>query len=82
MTDVLFGQNLGFQAWSPRLLDAVWFGCIPVIIADWYALPLQGLIEWTDIAVFVPEAQVQSVSVCPSIQCKMSLCCLLLSLFV
>jgi hypothetical protein len=51
----------GFRAWSPRLLDAIWFGCIPVIIADWYALPLQGLIEWTDIAVFVPESQVSKL---------------------
>ena len=39
-------------------MDALWLGCVPVIISDYYDLPLNGLIDWKDIAVFVRESQV------------------------
>lgn len=41
-------------------MDAIWFGCIPVLIADHYVPPLPDLIEWENIAVVVPEAQASS----------------------
>ena len=49
----------GNKAWSPRLMDAVWFGCIPVVIADHYVLPLGSLVDWESIAVTVAEKQVR-----------------------
>nr|XP_006825207.1 PREDICTED: probable glycosyltransferase At5g11130-like [Saccoglossus kowalevskii] len=48
----------GHRVWSPRLMDSVWFGCVPVIIADYYHLPLQSVIDWQDIAVIIPESKV------------------------
>lgn len=39
-------------------MDAVWFGCVPVIISDYYDLPLQGLLDWSQFAVFVRESKV------------------------
>ena len=39
-------------------MDALWFGCIPVLIADYYVPPLVGLIDWDSVVVTVPEAQV------------------------
>ncbi|XP_077997913.1 uncharacterized protein LOC144451028 [Glandiceps talaboti] len=51
----------GNRVWSPRLMDAVWFGCVPVIIADYYHLPLQGFLDWKKFAVIIPEAQVADV---------------------
>ena len=39
-------------------MDAVWFGCIPVVIADHYVLPLGDLVDWESIAVTVAEKQV------------------------
>ena len=45
------------QGWSPCLMDAVWFGCVPVIISDYYDLPLQGLVDWNQFAVFVRESK-------------------------
>ena len=42
-------------------MDALWFGCIPVLIADHYIPPLSDLLDWGDIAVVVPEAQVRLV---------------------
>ena len=46
------------QVWSPRLMDALWFGCVPVIISDRYVLPLNNLLNWDDIAYRIPESQV------------------------
>lgn len=51
----------GNKAWSPRLMDALWFGCVPVIVADHYVPPLQDLVAWGSIAVSVPERQVSSL---------------------
>ncbi|EDQ91996.1 uncharacterized protein MONBRDRAFT_22722 [Monosiga brevicollis MX1] len=48
----------GFRVWTPRLMDAVWSGCIPVIIADGYELPFSSLLHWPSFAVFVPEHDV------------------------
>jgi hypothetical protein len=51
----------GNKAWSPRLMDALWFGCIPVLIADHYIPPLTSLLDWDTISVVVPEAQVKDL---------------------
>ena len=40
-------------------MDALWFGCIPVVIADHYVLPLGYLVDWESIAVTVAEKQVR-----------------------
>ena len=42
-------------------MDALWFGCIPVLIADYYVPPLLGLIKWDSITITVPEAQVENL---------------------
>ncbi|CAO1942887.1 unnamed protein product [Urochloa humidicola] len=46
---------LGWAPWSPRLVEAVVFGCIPVIIADDIVLPFADAIPWEEISVFVAE---------------------------
>lgn len=48
----------GREVWSPRLMDAVFYGCIPVIISDHYHLPLQGIVDWNTFSVIVPEFQI------------------------
>ncbi|CAI7795590.1 unnamed protein product, partial [Closterium sp. NIES-53] len=49
---------LGWAPWSPRLVESVFFGCIPVIVADNIVLPFSDVIPWREIAVFVPEKDV------------------------
>ncbi|KAL1326694.1 hypothetical protein AAHE18_13G247300 [Arachis hypogaea] len=49
---------LGWAPWSPRLVEAVIFGCIPVIIADDIVLPFADAIPWEEIGVFVDEEDV------------------------
>eukprot|EP00897_Mesotaenium_endlicherianum_P002125 jgi/Mesen1/1940/ME000146S01018 len=49
---------LGWAPWSPRIVESLVFGCIPVIIADDIVLPFEDVIPWSEIAVFVPEKDV------------------------
>ncbi|RCV17410.1 hypothetical protein SETIT_3G217800v2 [Setaria italica] len=49
---------LGWAPWSPRLVEAVVFGCIPVVIADGIVLPFADAIPWAEIGVFVAEEDV------------------------
>ncbi|CAN1154497.1 Probable beta-1,4-xylosyltransferase IRX10 [Linum perenne] len=46
---------------TPRLVEAVVFGCIPVIIADDIVLPFADAIPWEEIGVFVEEEQVPNL---------------------
>ncbi|BBN00077.1 putative beta-1,4-xylosyltransferase IRX10 [Marchantia polymorpha subsp. ruderalis] len=49
---------LGWAPWSPRLVEGVQFGCIPVIIADDIVLPFADAIPWEKIGIFVDEKDV------------------------
>jgi hypothetical protein len=46
----------GDTLFSYRLLEAVSFGCIPVILSDGWVLPFDRTIDWGAISVQVPEA--------------------------
>jgi len=45
----------GYAVWSPRLFEAIWFGCVPVIIADNYHLPGMCYFDWHKFAIFIAE---------------------------
>eukprot|EP01147_Barroeca_monosierra_P004179 gene4179-6525_t len=53
----------GHRAWSPRIMDAIWAGCVPVIISDDYVLPLTSWIDWSLLAVIIPETKVRDIRV-------------------
>ncbi|KNC83773.1 hypothetical protein SARC_03997 [Sphaeroforma arctica JP610] len=36
----------GHATWSPRLIEYIWFGCIPVVVGSEYFLPLSGMVDW------------------------------------
>ncbi|KAM7274757.1 hypothetical protein ACFE04_016623 [Oxalis oulophora] len=48
----------GFKANSPRLVEAIFFECVPVIIADNYVPPLSEVLNWEKFAVFVMEKDI------------------------
>lgn len=48
----------GWAPWSPRIVETVVLGCIPVIIADDIVLPFEDVIPWKKLAVFVKEREV------------------------
>ncbi|GJN30029.1 hypothetical protein PR202_gb18303 [Eleusine coracana subsp. coracana] len=52
---------LGWAPWSPRLVESVLLGCIPVIIADNIHLPFPSVVRWPDISLQVAEKDIASL---------------------
>eukprot|EP00201_Polytomella_parva_P001672 CAMPEP_0175077924 /NCGR_PEP_ID=MMETSP0052_2-20121109/23739_1 /TAXON_ID=51329 ORGANISM="Polytomella parva, Strain SAG 63-3" /NCGR_SAMPLE_ID=MMETSP0052_2 /ASSEMBLY_ACC=CAM_ASM_000194 /LENGTH=711 /DNA_ID=CAMNT_0016347601 /DNA_START=51 /DNA_END=2189 /DNA_ORIENTATION=- len=48
----------GTRSQSPRLIEMMYFGCVPVIVADGYYPPLHGVVDWTKIALRVRQEDV------------------------
>ncbi|KAK8914048.1 putative glycosyltransferase [Platanthera zijinensis] len=48
----------GYEANSPRLVESIFFECVPVIIADNYAPPFFEMLNWEKFSVMVPEKEV------------------------
>ncbi|XP_078447646.1 putative glucuronosyltransferase Os03g0107900 [Wolffia australiana] len=48
----------GWAPWSPRIVEAVAVGCVPVIIADGIRLPFPDVIDWPAISLRVAERDV------------------------
>lgn len=49
---------LGWAPWSPRLVESVVLGCVPVIIADGIRLPFPSSVRWPEISLTVAEGDV------------------------
>lgn len=49
---------LGWAPWSPRLVESVALGCVPVIIADGIRLPFPLAVKWPEISLTVAERDV------------------------
>ncbi|XP_010541310.1 PREDICTED: probable glucuronoxylan glucuronosyltransferase F8H isoform X2 [Tarenaya hassleriana] len=49
---------LGWAPWSPRLVESVALGCVPVVIADGIRLPFPEAVRWPEISLTVEEKDV------------------------
>lgn len=49
---------LGWAPWSPRLVESIALGCVPVIIADGIRLPFPDAVPWPEISLTVAERDV------------------------
>lgn len=52
---------LGWAPWSPRLVESVALGCVPVIIADGIRLPFSNAVNWPEISLTVAEKDVSKL---------------------
>jgi hypothetical protein len=52
---------LGWAPWSPRLVESVALGCVPVIIADGIRLPFSSAVNWAEISLTVAERDVEKL---------------------
>jgi len=51
----------GTRVMSPRLIELMLFGCVPVIVADAYELPLAWFLDWTKFSIRVPESDYKNI---------------------
>lgn len=51
----------GFAVNSPRVVEAIMFGCVPVIISDNYVPPFFEILNWELFALFVPENDIPNL---------------------
>ncbi|XP_066314043.1 probable glycosyltransferase At5g25310 isoform X2 [Miscanthus floridulus] len=49
---------MGYEVNSPRIVEAIYYECVPVIIADNFVLPFDAALNWSAFSVVVPESDV------------------------
>ncbi|KAF8723974.1 hypothetical protein HU200_020977 [Digitaria exilis] len=49
---------MGYEVNSPRIVEAIYYECVPVIIADNFVLPFDDALNWSAFSVVVPERDV------------------------
>lgn len=54
-------QPRGIAGWSPRVDDAIYAGCIPVLIAEATHYPFASMIDWSEISVRVHPTELDHV---------------------
>lgn len=51
----------GFEVNSPRVVEAIFYECVPVIISDNFVPPFFEVLNWEAFAIFVPEKDIPNL---------------------
>ncbi|KAG0485622.1 hypothetical protein HPP92_009495 [Vanilla planifolia] len=49
---------MGFEVNSPRIVEAIYYECVPVIIADNFVLPFDEVLDWSAFSLVVAEKDI------------------------
>ncbi|KAG0487405.1 hypothetical protein HPP92_009500 [Vanilla planifolia] len=49
---------MGYEVNSPRIVEAIYYECVPVIIADNFVLPFEDVLNWNAFSVVVAEEDI------------------------
>ena len=51
----------GTSGWSPRLIDAVYAGCLPVFIMSTTHFPFEDILDYEKFSIYIPEDQLDMI---------------------
>ncbi|XP_047331984.1 probable glycosyltransferase At5g03795 [Impatiens glandulifera] len=51
----------GYEVASPRMVEALYMGCVPVLIKDHYSIPFSDVLNWKTFAVIIPKEEIQNL---------------------
>ncbi|KAJ7523289.1 hypothetical protein O6H91_18G045500 [Diphasiastrum complanatum] len=53
----------GYEVNSPRIVEAIYNDCVPVIIADSFVLPFSDILDWSTFSIHVLEKDIPSLKI-------------------